>query len=124
MPPLILQNDAIVPSYSISHYSPLSTSPEGHYAGHTLGVSEVKLQAETQTDANTFEHAVAQPTNLTSRRDEALTQADRRPRGQRDALCAKGRRRSVRQMRLRLLVAEGCLNGSFDYFGKLERTTA
>lgn len=34
---------------------------------------------------------------------------------------ADGRRRSVRQMRLRLLGAEGCFNQSLDHFSKLER---
>lgn len=78
--------------------------------GHTLGVGEVKLQAEMQTDDNTFEQAVTQPTNLTVRQDEAFTQTDRQTDERAARHCAEGRRQSLRQMRLRLLMAEGCLN--------------
>lgn len=70
----------MIPSYP---YTLLVTTlhcqqAQRHNVGHTLGVGEVKLQAEMQTDDNTFEHAVTQPTNLTSRQDEAITQTDAR----------------------------------------------
>lgn len=114
---LTLQNDAITPPYSVSHYSTVN-KPRGHMWVTRLEWIKPNYRQKCRqmiTHSNT--QALSLPAHQLARWD---IHQNRQTKIQihmgSEAHCADGRRRSVRQMRFCLLTAEGCENESLDYF--------